>query len=124
MSKVDDLPKASHRRLLTRSQLAWKDLTEPRLLIANVASSAGLTIPNIESIPHDLWFGDDLPALTFAEKATLLLAGFDMSFRFHQSSTQIVLTRFRAPFPWNGNTGPGRRTNSRRFCRKNCHRPM
>lgn len=69
-------------------------MTEPRLLLANVASGVGLTIPNIRTLPHDLWPAHDLPPLSFAEKATLILAGFDMSFRFHKNTTQVSLSRF------------------------------
>ncbi len=92
--QVSELPKASHKRMLTRRAVGWPELSEPRLLVARMASNAGLTLPNIEAIPHDMWRAQELPPLTFAEQATLVLAGFDMSFRYHQNGRQGLLSRF------------------------------
>ncbi len=92
--RVKELPAGSHERLLSRTPLTWPELTEPRLLLANVASGVGLTIPNIRTLPYDLWHAGDFPPLSFPEKATLILAGFDLSFRLHKNSTQLSLSRF------------------------------
>ena len=92
--QVRELPEAAHRRVLKKSQLSWPELAEPRLLLARAATGVGLTVPNIQALPHDLWAEADLPKLTFPEQATLLLAGFDTSFRFGKSGRKILLARF------------------------------
>ncbi|MEM7315478.1 MAG: hypothetical protein AAF497_20235 [Planctomycetota bacterium] len=92
--QISELPKAAHKRLLTRRSVAWPDLSEPRLLVARMASNVGLTLPNVEAIPHDMWWAQELPPLTFAEQATLVLAGFDMSFRYHQNARQALLSKY------------------------------
>ncbi len=93
--QVRKLPAGSHLRLLQPKVVEWPALTEPRLLIARVGATAGITIPNVRAIPHDLWAAAKLPPLTLSEQLTLLLAGFDMSFRFHGNATQVSLS----PFP-------------------------
>ena len=92
--QVRELPEATHKRILKQSELEWPELSEPRLIVARAATSVGLTIPNISAIPHDLWVANDLPKMSFPEQATLLLAGFDTSFRFGTSGRKIWLARF------------------------------
>jgi hypothetical protein len=60
--------------------LGWNNLTEPRVLIGDVAKRAGITIENSEVIPHDLWPGAEWPAMPWAERMTILLAGFDLTY--------------------------------------------
>lgn len=92
--QVKDLPPATHKRLLRRNPTAWPDLVEPQLLLTKMATNSGLTIPNIQSVPHDIWRSVDLPDLTFAEQAVLVSAGFDLSFRWHQNARQVFLIRY------------------------------
>lgn len=92
--QVKDLPAAAHKRLLRKNPTAWPDLVEPQLLLARMATTAGLTIPNIQSVPHDIWRSIDLPDMTFAEQAVLVSAGFDLSFRWHANARQIFLIRY------------------------------
>ncbi len=92
--QVRELPEATHRRILKKSQLSWPELAEPRLLLARAATGVGLTVPNIRALPHDLWAAADLPKMTFPEQATLILAGFDTSFRYGKSGRKILLARF------------------------------
>lgn len=92
--QVRELPEATHQRVLKKSKMSWPELAEPRLLLARAATGVGLTCPNIRALPHDLWAATDLPELTFPEQATLLLAGFDTSFRYGKSGRKVLLARF------------------------------
>jgi hypothetical protein len=55
-------------------------LAEPRELVRELAQEAGATLQNAEAIPHDVWPAIPLPALTLADRLTLVLAGFDLTF--------------------------------------------
>lgn len=92
--QVKKLPNASHKRLLKRTDTKWPELIEPRLVLARMATEAGLTVNDVELVPHDIWEASDLPPMTFGEKATLVTAGFDMSFRWHKDARKVSLARF------------------------------
>ncbi len=92
--QIRQLPKPTQRRLLKKRALQWPALTEPRLLLARIATGYGMSVPNIQAVPHDLWASNDLPPLDFAEQVTLVLAGFNANFRIHKSAKQILLSRF------------------------------
>jgi hypothetical protein len=74
---VDQIPALARQR---PSPWSWDELAEPRQLLADLAQEKGLTIENAEALPHDLWPAADLPPLELADKLTLLLAGFDLTF--------------------------------------------
>lgn len=65
---------------------AWHipQLSEPRTLLQELVRESGSTLQNPEAIPHDLWPEISLPPLTLADRVTLVLAGFDLT--FEQSS--------------------------------------
>ncbi|QDU26134.1 hypothetical protein ETAA8_12080 [Anatilimnocola aggregata] len=67
-------------------------LAEPRELMRELAQQAGATLVNPEAIPHDLWPAKMLPPLTLADRMTLILAGFDLTFETSAdgSSLRIV----------------------------------
>jgi hypothetical protein len=74
--------KTSDRTTLERKQhLSWPQLSEPRELIGSLATRRGWRITRIERIPHDLWAAGTLPELSAADQLTLLLIGFDLSFK-------------------------------------------
>ena len=66
--------------IVKSESLAWDELTEPRLLIVDVAKRAGVTIENAEAIPLDLWRAGEWPAMPWPERLTILLAGFDLTY--------------------------------------------
>lgn len=59
---------------------SWLELSEPRQLLVDAARQGQWAIVNPELVPHDLWASADLPPLDLAERLTLLLAGFDLTF--------------------------------------------
>ena len=91
---VRTLPAGAQRRLLQRRDWGWPHLAEPKLILADIAATSGLSVPQLSQIPHDLWTSSQLPPMTFPEQATLLLAGFDLSFTWNSSATQLTLRRF------------------------------
>lgn len=67
--------------LLRRQRLSWPRLTEPRGLITALARQRGWRIDHAQRIPHDLWPAGSLPDVSLVEQLTVLLAGFDLTFR-------------------------------------------
>ncbi len=92
--QIQELPVAARKRLLRRQPTGWAELDNPRLIFTRMATHAGLTVPNVQAIPHDVWRAASFPDLTFAEQATLVLSGFDISFRWHKNAREIYLSQF------------------------------
>jgi hypothetical protein len=105
------LPKDSQRRLLTARSWDWPELAEPRQLAEQLAGQAGLKIANPERIEHDLWPAAELPPLSWVERMTLVLAPFDLTFRFDRRG-QIELVELPADpalvRTYAGGANPGR----------------
>lgn len=90
----DDLrrrPADARAALVRLRPLAWKELAEPRALVKQWADELGLTIMNLDLIPHDLWPAANLPPLDAADRLTLLLAGFGLTFDFPPEGTAVTL---------------------------------
>ena len=68
------------RAMLTRKAMQWDDLATPRELLQSIAQETGVPIGPIESIPHDLWAGTELPSSTPVDRLTLILSQFDKTF--------------------------------------------
>ncbi|MDP6442569.1 MAG: hypothetical protein QGG36_10140 [Pirellulaceae bacterium] len=71
---------------LRRSSLQWDRLSEPRRILAQLAKEGGASIENPERVPHDLWPAVELPSATLIDRLTLVLAGFDLTFRFRPNN--------------------------------------
>jgi hypothetical protein len=85
------LPAAALARMARSQTWQWDELATPRELLDHLATSGGVTIVGIEHVPHDLWPAGDLPALSWVDRLSLVLAGFDMTFRFSTDGTQLRL---------------------------------
>ena len=79
--QMDLLPEAVHQRLLQKRPLRWDRLSTPQEIVEQVAAGYGLQWKYRDRLPHDLWAAGQLPASDFATQLTLLLAGFDLTFR-------------------------------------------
>lgn len=79
-SELDKLPAERRKRLLGGRPWRWPALTTPRELVEQLGGQAGLSIANLDSIPHDLWPAVDLPNLAWIDRATLVVAQFDLTF--------------------------------------------
>jgi hypothetical protein len=83
-------PRAQNKFLLMRSW-HWDDLAEPRRLVDELATEAGVKLVGADKIPHDLWPQADLPPLTWLDRLTLVAAQFDLTFRLDKSGQQVEL---------------------------------
>jgi len=80
------------RTLAERRRVAWPRLSEPRGLVVQLAEDHGWRVSRAERIPHDLWDAGRLPALPLADQLTVLLVGFDLTYRLRpeRQSLEIV----------------------------------
>lgn len=100
---------ASERARWSRA-VAWSVpmLGEPRELIRQLAQEAGATIQNPEAIPHDVWPAIPLPPLTLADRMTLVLAGFDLTFEQSADGATIRIVsmpasiEYEQSYAWRG----------------------
>jgi len=79
-AEVQQLPRPVAQRLGAVRAWRWDDLAEPRALLDELAREADVTFEGSERVPHDLWPALDLPALPWTDRATLVLAGFGLTF--------------------------------------------
>jgi hypothetical protein len=80
-------------------KLAWEDLASPRDLLTRLAEENGLEISGLDSVPHDLWAAADLPALSLADRLTLIAAEFDLAVRLTEDGKRIQLSPVPANLP-------------------------
>jgi hypothetical protein len=90
--ETKSLPAAVRSRLQRAVPVKWPELTTPRELIEGFAIDFGMRVDGVETLPHDLWPEVDLPPLTFAQRMSLLLAGFHQTFSYDQDGSTIRLT--------------------------------
>jgi hypothetical protein len=73
----------SRRTVLTRGRaLRWADLDRPADLIRRLAEHYRLDVDGLDQIPHDLWAGAAIPEASSIEALSLVLAQFDLTFRW------------------------------------------
>lgn len=80
-----------------QAPLAWSDLVSPRDLLGRLAEENGLEIVNLEQVPHDLWAAGELPSMSLAERLTLILHQFDLTFRVAADARRLAVI----PLPQN-----------------------
>jgi hypothetical protein len=90
-AEASRLPAAARKRYLAVQPLRWEALSEPRQLLEDLARSSQIEIAGLDGIPHDLWPGVSLPPLTLVERLSLVLAGFEQTFRFEDDGRRICL---------------------------------
>jgi hypothetical protein len=99
--ELSKAPSAVSSKLRRVKAWRWGDLSTPRELVEELAHDADLKLEGLERIPHDLWAGADLPPMTAIERASLVLAGYDLTFaveapatiRLVPMPTKVVLSR-------------------------------
>src|SRR5690606_7939817 len=74
----------------------WEDLATPRSLLEQIADEANFSIENLDIIPHDLWAGCDLPPLSIADRLSLVLNQFDLTFELTNPQGDLRLMRIPA----------------------------
>ncbi|MHB8902199.1 MAG: hypothetical protein ACYC6Y_25865, partial [Thermoguttaceae bacterium] len=90
--EIESLPAELSRRFAQQSPLAWRDLASPRDLVGQVARQGGFEIVNLDRVPHDLWAAGSLPALSLADRLTLILHQFDLTFQVAEDAPRLALT--------------------------------
>lgn len=99
------------RRFTQIAAWKWETLAEPRTLLTELAREAQVTVEGLTDIPHDLWPAMELPPLTFAERLTLILAGFDRTFELDPRGDRLRLigvpdsVQLDRTYPWSGEGG-------------------
>ncbi|MCA9270717.1 MAG: hypothetical protein KDA41_19685 [Planctomycetales bacterium] len=89
--EMRQLPAAAKARLLKSTPLKWQRMTTPRDVLDALEAEYGVRIAGKENVPHDLWPAVDLPPLDFAEKLSLALAGFRVTFAFSPDGAAVRL---------------------------------
>jgi Secretin and TonB N terminus short domain len=86
------LPADARKPLLSVRPFAWDDLATPRELIGRLAAEAGVAIEGQQLVPHDLWAGQSLPAMSWVDRLTLLAAQFDLTFQIDPTGRLVQLS--------------------------------
>jgi hypothetical protein len=79
-AEIQRLPPAAARKLREPRAMAWDDFATPRELLEELARQSGIEIAGLDRVPHDLWAAADLPALSLADRVTLVANQFDLTF--------------------------------------------
>jgi hypothetical protein len=88
---ISKLDPAVRRNLGAVRKWQWDELATPRDLVKQLAEEASVEVEEIDSIQHDLWPAADLPPLSWTDRLSLVLAGFDLSFEVTDGGAQVAL---------------------------------
>ncbi|MBX3424231.1 MAG: hypothetical protein KF688_01005 [Pirellulales bacterium] len=89
----DDLqraPAAVRKQWLTPRAVSWPRLSESRALATEWLAPVGLTPATAELAPHDLLAAGKLPPLAAADRAVLLLAGFELALSADRAGRPVI----------------------------------
>ena len=90
--EIRKLPLVHQRRLLKSTPWKWERLTTPKQLLEQLERDYNVSIAGKENMPHDLWPAMKLPALDFATKLSLVLAGFHVTFKVADDGRTTTIT--------------------------------
>lgn len=90
------LPAAEAKLWSRRAPLAWSELAEPRTILTELGEREKIGVRGAELVPHDLWPSAELPALTLVERLTLVLAQFDLTWRYEDEGRAIAIVPLEA----------------------------
>ena len=82
------------RRWFKSQAMSWKKLTEPKILVRELVAENAIEIDSVDQIPHDLWAAGQLPKLSLADRLTILLSGFGLTYQVTSDGTAIRLVEF------------------------------
>ena len=92
--KKDELKKSlspvDQKKWLKEKVISWDRLTEPRMILTELAEERGLEIRGLKNIPHDLWPARSLPPISALELSLLILGQFDLTLEFSSSEALII----------------------------------
>ena len=81
--------KILNQPLATSRGWQWQRLSNPQDLIEQQVRAVGLSLAPATRVPHDLWADQTLPPLDFAQRMSLVLAGFNLTFQLNVTTGQI-----------------------------------
>ncbi len=80
------------RARMTKSEsMQWERLSEPRWIVRKLCAEAGISLADVNAIPHDLWPAYHFPEMTLYERLTLVLANFGFTFRIDADTDALEL---------------------------------
>jgi hypothetical protein len=88
---VAGLPAAARKAWVRSKTWTWPDLATPRELLEALSREGQFELAGLETIPHDLWAGADLPAMTLADRLTLLLAAYHATYELDESGRHAAI---------------------------------
>ena len=85
------LPDAVKRKMLATQAWQWDELATPRELVQQLLERGGPTADDtaLRKIPHDLWPAVRLPTLSVADRLTIVLAGFDLTYEVEAATARV-----------------------------------
>jgi hypothetical protein len=90
--KMDRSVPAARRLELTRGRaVSWSDLDRPADILQSAAKLWGLTITNVDAVPHDLWAAGSIAGVDASEALSLVLGQFDLSFEWGPEVKSITI---------------------------------
>ena len=98
-----------HRKLVALIDSSWSELAEPKSILENYARATGVRITNLDLIPHDVWARSELPRMTFAEAATIVLNQFDLEFRLSDNGRSVTLRSIAPEEAFDHRYSPGKK---------------
>lgn len=84
--QIDRLPSPIRKQLSQERPLDWERLATPQGIVERISTDYGIEWKNLERLPHDLWAAGHLPSTDLATQLTLLLFGFDLTFRYDEAT--------------------------------------
>jgi hypothetical protein len=84
------LPRTVSQRFARSHAEQWQALTTPRELLTRIEENYGVQTAGKELLPHDLWPAASLPEMSFTDKMTLLLAGFQLTYKIDSSGIRLM----------------------------------
>jgi hypothetical protein len=89
--EVQRLPRGRQADFQRLSTWEWDDLATPRELVADLCRQADVKVDGLDQVPHDLWPRAELAHLSWTDRLTLVLIGFDLTFRIHPDARRIEI---------------------------------
>jgi hypothetical protein len=85
------LPSPVRKKWATSKAVHWTDGAESRAVLAGMCQELGLTVTNLEQLPHDLLAEQNWAALSGAERLTLFAAQFGLTWKISPDGKQLTL---------------------------------
>ncbi len=110
--EVAQLPSRQRTEFDGPRAVQWPRLSQPRQLVVDLVRERGWQVRGAELIPHDLWPAGQLPRMTLADQLTVLLVGYDLTFKLDPSQRAVDIVAIERPvrlarnYRWPTNTRP------------------